>query len=123
MQWVIWQSVDTVILITVVFVHRMVTSYLSISTLEQFTELMEVLGDMLNQIDRQRRSKMIDEAVDMATGDHHEPVRYSKLLKAIQALWLDKVQSHVTPVWCEQIITRFVVDFQKDVRCDIYLKW
>lgn len=41
----------------------------------QFTELMEVLGDMLSQIDRQRRSKMIDEAVDMATGDHHEPVR------------------------------------------------
>ena len=79
------QAVDTVILITVVFVYRMVTSYLSISTLEQFTELMEVLGDMLNQIDRQRRSKMIDEAVDMATGDHHEPVRYSKLSKAAQS--------------------------------------
>ena len=35
-----------------------------------------MLEDMLSQIDRQRRSKMIDEAVDMATGDYHEPVRY-----------------------------------------------
>ena len=33
----------------------------------QFTELMEVLNSMLEQIDRQRRSKMIDEAVDIST--------------------------------------------------------
>ena len=31
----------------------------------QFSDLMEVLQDMLEQIDRQRRSKMLDEAVDM----------------------------------------------------------